>query len=140
MKTEENLRLVWRKKGRLAMQPVPLASCWQNLMTACGINDAVAAAPMENSSPRLVVQVALPGCCPRLRCDRKTLLQPRNRLKPTDMQIDSYLRRLDNHQAARVVTCKPMENSSPQLVVQEALPGCRPRFALRSANGTAATQ
>ena len=47
---------------------------------------------MENSSLRTGrAEWRFPGVARILRCDRKTLLQPHNRLKPTDMQVDTYL-------------------------------------------------
>ena len=46
---------------------------------------------MENSSPRTGrAEWRFPGVARVLRCDRKTLLQPHSRLKPTNMQVDTY--------------------------------------------------
>jgi len=46
---------------------------------------------MENSLPRTGrAEWHFPGVARVLRCDRKTLLQPGRRLKPTTMQVDIY--------------------------------------------------
>jgi len=40
-----------------------------------------------------------------LRCERKTLLQPRSKLKPTSMQVDTDLLRLVNRKVGRFKRC-----------------------------------
>jgi len=62
--------------------------------------------PMENSPLRTgCAEWRFPGVARVLRCDRKTLLQPHSRLKPTNMQVDSYLLRLINRQVGRLKRC-----------------------------------
>jgi len=58
---------------------------------------------MENSSPRTGrAEWRFLGVA---RVLRKTLLQSHSRLKPTDMQVDSYLLRLVNRQVGRLKRC-----------------------------------
>jgi len=61
---------------------------------------------MENSSPRTGgAEWRFPGVARDLRCDRKKLLQPHSRLKPTNMQVDSYLLRHVYRQVGRLKRC-----------------------------------
>ena len=58
---------------------------------------------MKNSSPRTGrAEWRFPGIACVLRCDQKTLLQPRSRLKPTNIQVDTDLLRLVNRQVGRL--------------------------------------
>ena len=67
---------------------------------------------MENSSPLTGrAEWRFPGVARVLRCDRKTLLQPHSRLKPTNIQVDTYLLRLVNRQAGRLKRCSDTQNS-----------------------------
>ena len=68
---------------------------------------------MENSSPRTGrAEWRFPGVARVLPCDRKTLLQPHSRLKPTSMQVDTYLLRLVNRQAGRLKRCSDTQKNS----------------------------
>jgi len=61
---------------------------------------------MENSSPRTGrAECRFLGVARILRCDRKMLLQPHSRLKPTSMQVDTDLLRLVNRQVGRLKRC-----------------------------------
>jgi len=62
---------------------------------------------MENSLPRTGrAEWRFPGVARVLRCDQKTLLQPHSKLKPTNMQVDTYLLRLVDHQVGRLKRCR----------------------------------
>ena len=62
--------------------------------------------PMENSPPRTGrAEWRFPGFARVLRCDWKTLLQPHSRLKPTNMQVGSYMLRLVNRQVGQLKRC-----------------------------------
>ena len=68
---------------------------------------------MENSLPRTGrAEWRFTGVTRVLRCDRKTLLQPRITLKPTSVQVDTDLLRLVNRQAGRLKRCSDTQKNS----------------------------